>query len=172
MNDNKLHIPLPWYRHRWPWFLMLGPGIVVVAGFITAYIAFATNDGLVDDDYYRKGLAVNQVTEREENALRLGLQSEIMLSESGEHMRILLRGASGAPLPAALRLQLSHPTRAGVDRTVNLLASGGGVYTGRFSGGLGGRWLVTLEDGAETWRLSGIWTPEKHPVLQLPRPTP
>jgi hypothetical protein len=39
----------PWYRHRWPWLLMLGPAIVVVAGIATAAIAVATADTLVSD---------------------------------------------------------------------------------------------------------------------------
>ena len=60
MNDKTLKLALPWYRHPWPWLLMLGPFVVVVAGLLTAYIAFKSNDGLVDDDYYRKGLAVNR----------------------------------------------------------------------------------------------------------------
>ena len=54
MNDKTLKLALPWYRHPWPWLLMLGPFVVVVAGLLTAYIAFKSNDGLVDDDYYRK----------------------------------------------------------------------------------------------------------------------
>ena len=172
MNDKTLKLAWPWYRHPWPWLLMLGPFVVVVAGLLTAYIAFKCNDGLVDDDYYRKGLAVNQVTEREQTALRLGLQGEVMISERGDQVRIVLRAPAGVALPEGLRLQLSHPTRAGVDRFHTLSASGGGVYAGKFSGGLGGRWLATLEDDAQTWRLTGIWTPEQHPVLQLPRTSP
>ena len=38
---------LPWYRHRWPWFLMSGPAIVVVAGVITTIIAVRTADPIV-----------------------------------------------------------------------------------------------------------------------------
>jgi hypothetical protein len=49
----------PWYRQRWPWILMSGPAIVVVAGAITTWIAFATADTLVVDDYYRRGVSIN-----------------------------------------------------------------------------------------------------------------
>ena len=28
----------PWYKERWPWILMAGPAIVVVAGVTTAWI--------------------------------------------------------------------------------------------------------------------------------------
>jgi hypothetical protein len=40
----------PWYRHPWPWILMSGPAIVVVAGIATTVIAVTTADGLVSDD--------------------------------------------------------------------------------------------------------------------------
>lgn len=37
----------PWYRHRWPWFLMAGPCTVIVAGTITTIIAVKTADPMV-----------------------------------------------------------------------------------------------------------------------------
>ena len=60
--------PPPWYRQIWPWLLMLGPGIVVIAGFITLWLAITSFDGLVADDYYKKGLGVNQDLSRRERA--------------------------------------------------------------------------------------------------------
>jgi uncharacterized protein len=39
-----------WYREPWPWLLMAGPAIVVVAGLYTAYLAVTTNDALVAGD--------------------------------------------------------------------------------------------------------------------------
>ena len=62
----------PWYRQRWPWILMAGPAAVLVAGAITTWIAFSTSDGLVAQDYYKQGLAVNKVLAKEEAAARLG----------------------------------------------------------------------------------------------------
>jgi hypothetical protein len=38
---------LPWYRHRWPWLIMSGPAIVVVAGIATMVIAIRTADPMV-----------------------------------------------------------------------------------------------------------------------------
>ena len=40
----------PWYKDRWPWILMAGPAVVVVAGFITLWLAISSDDGLVSDD--------------------------------------------------------------------------------------------------------------------------
>ena len=51
---------LPWYKERWTWLLMLMPATAIVAGFITLWLAITSFDGLVADDYYKQGLAVNQ----------------------------------------------------------------------------------------------------------------
>ena len=59
---------LPWYRHRWPWLLLSGPAAVLAAGAVTAWIAFASADGLVAEDYYKQGMAINKVLAREEHA--------------------------------------------------------------------------------------------------------
>jgi hypothetical protein len=40
----------PWYLHPWPWLIMLGPAIVVVASLATAVIAVVTADTLVSDE--------------------------------------------------------------------------------------------------------------------------
>lgn len=37
---------------------MLGPFVVIVAAAITVYLAVISNDGLVDDDYYKQGLSI------------------------------------------------------------------------------------------------------------------
>jgi uncharacterized protein len=43
----------PWYRHRWPWLLMMGPAVVVAAGLATWVLAarVAANDGLVTEPH-------------------------------------------------------------------------------------------------------------------------
>ena len=59
----------PWYREPWPWILMAGPFTVVVAGMITLWLALESSDGMVADDYYKRGLAINQTLSRERLAL-------------------------------------------------------------------------------------------------------
>ena len=45
----------PWYREPWPWLLMAGPAIVVVAGLFTAYLAVTSFDGFaVDPKTYKR----------------------------------------------------------------------------------------------------------------------
>lgn len=158
---------LPWYRHRWPWILMAGPFAVVVAGLFTAYLAVSSNDGLVDDDYYKQGLAVNKLTERDQKAQALGLQADVLQSADGTQVRVLLRGKDGFSLPDVLRLRIMHPTRDGSDQTVMLRADAGGAYGGSLAAKLSGRWRVALEDAAGDWRLTGVWVIEKEAILRL-----
>ncbi|MEF8767458.1 FixH family protein [Candidatus Accumulibacter contiguus] len=58
---------------------MLGPASVIVAGFVTAYLAVVSSDGLVEDDYYKQGLTVNQRTARDQRAAELGIEAELLM---------------------------------------------------------------------------------------------
>ena len=47
----------PWYREPWPWLLMAGPAIVVVACIITIYLAFTQHrDTPLVNQQNRQGL--------------------------------------------------------------------------------------------------------------------
>jgi uncharacterized protein len=140
----------PWYRERWPWILMAGPAIVVFASLITAWLAVRSDDGLVVDDYYRRGLAINQTLGRTDAARRLGIEAELFLADG--RVRAQLAGPAG---PGALALRLVHPTRAGMDQRVSLAAVEAGVYEGRLGPLQPGRWHVVLE--TRDWRLAGDW---------------
>ena len=157
----------PWYRYRGPWVLMLGPFIAVVACIITIYLAVVSNDGLVDDDYYKQGLAINQVTERNEQAQQLGFEADIMQSADRGLVRVLLQANPNVSLPASLTLRITHPTKAGSDQTLVLQGSGG-QYSGTLQSPLRGRWHIALEDAKAEWRLAGDWVVGKQDSLHLP----
>lgn len=145
----------PWYRDRWPWFLILGPAIVVVAGIATLVIAVRTDDGLVTDDYYRRGLAINQVLERSARAAALGVSGSIDVAADGRVVVTLDPGASDPEArPPVLRLRIAHPTRAGEDRAATLPRMGDARYEGRVPPVPPGRWLVIVE--SESWRLPSV----------------
>ncbi len=142
----------PWYRHHWPWILMAGPGVVVVAGIITAWIAVTTSDGLVADDYYKQGLAVNLKLARNDAAAAMLLEARLRLTAGRVELRMVSR--ADAPLPGRVRLTLAHPTRGGEDQKVTL-AGEKGFYSGEMAALGPGRWQVVIEDEAGTWRLAG-----------------
>lgn len=143
----------PWHREPWPWILMVGPFVVVVAGLITAWIAVKTSDGLVTEDYYKKGLAINQTLLRNDQAIKAGLVAGVRIAGEALVVRLQVED-KGFMLPPTLQATISHPTRAGLDQSV-LLARVGGSYTGMVRLPAAGHWLVLLEDEAKTWRLLG-----------------
>lgn len=159
------HDTRPWYKERWPWILMAGPAVVIVAGVITVYYAVTSNDGLVTDDYYKQGLAVNQRLQRDREASQLGLHADLMRAD--QHLRLLVNATAEVSLPPSLSVRLAHPTRAGQDQLVQMTAEGQGLYVGKLAGELGGRWRVTVEDPAGQWRLQGEWLSDRDEPLQL-----
>lgn len=156
----------PWYHEPWPWILMTGPAIVVVAGIATAWLAVRSNDGLVEDDYYKKGLAVNQQIARDQEATGLGLSGELMLGTASD-VRLLLNARQGGMVPDSVILRVMHPTRAGSDQTIVLKRDASGFYSGRFNTPLAGRWHVQIEDQQKLWRLAAEWNVDKQPALHL-----
>lgn len=140
---------------------MAGPAIAVVAGFATLGIALATDDGLVADDYYKQGLAVNQVLRRDARARELHLAATASLARA--EVSVTLRGTS--EIFPELRLRLVHPTRSGRDQIVVLRASGQ-AYKGSLASLNGEARLLVLEDAGSTWRLSGSWN-GRDPVAEL-----
>jgi uncharacterized protein len=137
----------PWYRNRWPWILMSGPAAVLVAGAITTWIAVASSDGLVAEDYYKQGLAINKVLAREEAAVRAGIAAEVEIAADRIHVRL-----SGAA-PPAIFVHLAHATRAGHDQRLRLAPAGAGRYEGELAPLPPGRWRISIEDPQGTWRV-------------------
>ena len=155
----------PWYRHPWPWILMAGPIIVIVASFVTLWLAVRSNDGLVADDYYKQGIAINRTLARADRAEAMGLEARIAVR--GGRVELRLASRTGAALPPRVRLTLTHPTRSGLDQAL-LLAGQGGVYAGPVAELAAGRWQAVVEDEAATWRLAGAVAPSENEVALEP----
>ena len=138
--------PTPWYREPWPWLLMSGPAAVLVAGAVTTWIAFASADGLVVDDYYKQGLSINKRLAREEAARKQGISAAVSLQK--DVLRVRLSGAA----PEALFVHLAHATRAGHDQRLRL-APAGGAYAAALPPLAPGRWTMVIEDPRGSWRI-------------------
>jgi hypothetical protein len=159
-----------WYKYPWPWFLMAIPALTIVAGILTLMLAGSSFDGLVKDDYYKQGLAVNQALARDQQATALGLTAQVMMGD--KEARVFLTMRSDVDIPEKLYLRFMHPTQGGRDGTVELVHMGQGFYSGAMAPlGTSKKWNVILSsDSGEaqgdmvekeegSWRLSGVWTP-------------
>lgn len=150
MNDEDL---LPWYKQFWPWFIISIPALTVVAAMITIVIAVRSADGLVGDDYYKQGLAINQVLHRDTQAQLLGMEADVLFSPEGNVVEIRL---SGERIPALITVKFMHATIPELDQTVQLDALGQGIYRGPVMPFAAGKWYVNIESGDGDWRLSGV----------------
>jgi hypothetical protein len=137
----------PWYREPWPWILMSGPAVALIAGAVTMWIAYASADGVVAGDYYKRGLAINQDLRREQRAQQRSIAADVRL-ESGK-IRVRLSGAA----PEALFGQLVHATRAGYDQRLRLARIAPGLYETEAPALPAGHWRIVLEDPKGEWRL-------------------
>ena len=52
--------PPPWWKFGHVWLVLSGPLVVVVASFVTLYLAVTRPDPVVSEDYYQQGLNINQ----------------------------------------------------------------------------------------------------------------
>lgn len=141
----------PWYREPWPWFLMSGPFIVIIAALVSAWIAIRSSDGLVTEDYYKQGLVAGETLARSKRAEELGIAAGMRLTDDQVQVRLTSRQGER---PTALNIMLSHPTRAGIDQK-SILKLSGEVYVGKLNLPASGHWLVLVEDEAKTWRVMG-----------------
>lgn len=139
-----------WFQEPLVWLVISLPLSAVVAGFYTLWLAVRSADGLVIDDYYRQGLAINRELARDQRTAALGLRANISLSK--DHIDLQLSASDTAILPAQLKLQLLHPTRSGLDRQVLLTATAPGHYASRLSPLPAGYWHVLIEHA--DWRLT------------------
>ncbi len=145
----------PWYREPWPWFLMLGPLAAVIMGVVMVTLALRTDDGLVAEDYYKQGLAINETLDRQKQAKALGVQALVLFNPELTRVRLTLQAAE----PDQVTLKLVHPTRGGLDQTVAMRRTGPGTYEGELAPVADGRWHLVLEDPRRTWRILGAWRP-------------
>jgi hypothetical protein len=127
---------------------------VVIAAFYTAWLAVKSNDGLVTEDYYRKGLSANQTIARSEQATKMGLVAGVRITGDTLSVRLAGKAKRDFLMPPTLALTISHPTRAGLDQARVLLRNGE-LYSGDVRLPAAGHWLVLLEDERKTWRLLG-----------------
>lgn len=60
MHEKPSDSQQAWWRFGHVWLVIAGPAVVVVAGFVTFYLAASGQDPVLDEDYYRKGIEINK----------------------------------------------------------------------------------------------------------------
>jgi hypothetical protein len=145
----------PWYRQFWPWFLITIPSLAVIGGISTIWLATMDPDGLVKDDYYKEGLAINRDLARDELAQTLGVRADVYYDQDTGQLRVEINDAEVGAL-TYLTLNISHPTRPRHDQTLRLVpGESKRIYYGRSDEVALANWRLTLTPPDESWRLHG-----------------
>jgi uncharacterized protein len=156
MREDSRIPSAPWYRHVWPWLLMLPPLVSIVAGVTMLYLALETSDSLAVEDYAHIEALTAQQFALDRAARELGVSAELAIYSDAIHgtvIELTLDAAAPYVLPEALRLKLQHATRAELDRSFTLLRAARGY---RATGSVlpGARYDLELEPEDQSWRLA------------------
>ena len=150
---------LPWYRHPLVWMIIAIPSSAVLAGFATFYLAVTTDDGLVADDYYKQGLAINVQIERLVVAKQLAIVADIKIESKTGFINIDLDKGRLENYPSPLILALKHASNEQKDRIIQVQHGVDNHYAGYVKDGVhDGVWHIELSNqNLETqkqWRLA------------------
>lgn len=141
-----------WYTQFWPWFLIFLPGSVVIASIATIIIASQNPDGVIVDDYYKAGLAINRDLSREQQARILNIKSTLQLDSRQGIVKVHVTSTS--PVQAeSLQLHLLHPTLAHKDQVIALSHNNAANYIGNIQALSNGEWNVILSSHTPSWRI-------------------
>lgn len=147
---NKETTPRPWYKEFYVWMILAFPFSAIVVGLTMFRISWVTFDGLVVDDYYKKGLEINRSFERDKSALKYGLEGYLQANAQNGALRLFLKAKENYVFPEQLKISFLHRTRKGFDQTITLQRQAD-VYVGNIAPLIDGLWEVMLE--GQDWRL-------------------
>lgn len=63
MNKSVEKPGLPWWKHGYVWMVIAGPAVVVVASFVTLYLAMSRPNEIVSDESYQPSRQSDQSIE-------------------------------------------------------------------------------------------------------------
>jgi hypothetical protein len=141
----------PWYKNSYVWLVLGIPSVAVIAGVVTLVIAIRTHDGLVVDDYYKRGLEINKVLTRDRIAESYDLKAHVAVSDEPGLIRVTLLANEAFSYPDDLKLTVAHATRGGFDQILPLTRISENVYEGPLRRLVRGGWYAQIE--ADDWRV-------------------
>ena len=169
----KAPSPHAWYRQPIMWLVVGVPLSAVLFGIVMISLAVSGKDGLVVDDYYKRGLEINRSLERDRFAAQLGLEARVKLEPERRRVLVDLTWPAPDSRPERIELSFLHATREGQDRRILLRGDGRGRYSGDLPPLVAGRWYVRV--ATDRWRLQSavkLPLPADSPLLLLPEKVP
>ncbi|MBE9567787.1 MAG: FixH family protein [Proteobacteria bacterium] len=156
----------PWHKHPLVWMMIAIPFSAVIMGVVMIWLAVDTDDGLVADDYYKRGLAINSVIIRDEKAAELGLKATIEFSTNSKAITLRFDKGLLPAFPPVLELKLQHATRANSDITIVMNHGIDDGYIGNISQPISkGVWYFEIADA--DWKINSRYHVAAENLIQL-----
>jgi len=133
------------------WLVVGLPLLAVVASFVSYALAVTHGDKELPAAYHWEGTGLASDDARRAEAARLGISASLQVDPVGERCTLQLAGAR----PAALRLDLAHPTDPSADRHVPLQRTADGRYEAPCAALAPAHWWVQVSDAGGQWLLRG-----------------
>lgn len=150
-QQTSLNPARPWFREPWVWLIIALPASAVLGGIVTIWLAVVSDDGLVEDDYYKHGLEINKTLDRDKAAINYDLVANLKISEGQNRIQISFDANDKFTHPSSIKISFLHPTMKGQDQVLILHVDGKGIYAGVLPSLINSRWYLQIE--ADDWRL-------------------
>lgn len=154
MTTSEVTDRLPWYKQPLVWMVIAFPATAVVVGISLLTLSLNIDLGLVSDDYYKRGKAINVDLSKDRRASELGFRGVISYESTSSTVTVTLASATGSELPEDISVDIMHATRGGMDVNIQLNSEQPGLYRHNLQRGLpAGPWEIRLS--AADWRIHG-----------------
>lgn len=154
--------PPPWYKQFWPWFVIAIPVSSMLVAVVQVYAALNSSSDLVKDDYYKEGLAINQVITMREAAKDMNIQALLTLDNITGDLMLKTENTQAASLTALF----AHAALSKNDFTVHFQKIQTNEYRAQLDKPLTGIWNLYLES-EEGWQLNGRINANVHNTLNF-----
>ena len=155
---QSVELKKPWHSYPLVWMMISIPFSAVIMGVVMIWLAVDTDDGLVADDYYKQGLAINDVITLDKKASELNLSAVVQFESSSKVINVQFDKGLLDEYPATLELNFQHATRANSDISITLNHGIGDQYIGYLDEPITqGVWYFEVADSGkaeESWKLN------------------
>ncbi len=143
----------PWHSYPLVWMMIFIPFSAVIMGVVMISLAINTDDGLVADDYYKRGLAINDVIVLDQKAAELAVEAVIEFDNTSKAIKLQFDKGLLEKYQDTLQLHFQHATRANSDVSIILNHGIDNQYIGNLNRSIpDGIWYFELKDS--DWKLN------------------
>jgi hypothetical protein len=135
------------------WMLLAIPLSSVCVGAVMLWLAVSREDGLVVDDYYKRGMQINRTLKRDAEAVRHALGSDLRWIGATGKIVATVEAGQDFIYPDRIKLGIYHAVTPALDREIVLARISDRSYAGPAPELVPGKWYASLS--GDEWRLTG-----------------